>query len=250
MLSGYEMCVVFKAPSIDECIGFVGYKQHESSVQMPGRLSKLHVACSSYFICIVPVEFPGTSSNKHALDRLKGILRPILHLKETEATVKEAVKEFIISSICSVTTLDQVLAQLGGLHKEEGLLSADLYKHAQDVAVKIYAESAEEVDEPLCKPEQSAVSARTEPLFCKDTVYHAGICSLAVSTCDAGNLLGLFKDREKVPGHSFREVSISRSKQDRYLVARQGESTFYFAFLSEPRLSEWAKQFKSFYEGT
>ncbi len=152
-------------------------------------------------------------------------------MKDTEATVEEAVIIFI----CSGTTLGQVLAQLGGLHKEEGLLSTDLYKHAQDVAARIYAESAEEVDEPLLKLEQSAVSTRTEPLFCKDTVYHAGICSLAVSTCDAGNLLGLFKDREKVPGHSFREVSISRSKQDRYLVARQGESTFYFAFQSEPR---------------
>ncbi len=199
---------------------------------------------------IAPLESTGTTNNKYALDRLKGILRAILHLKETEVTVKEAVKEFIISSICSVTTLDQVLAQLGGLHKEEGLLSADVYKHAQDVTVKIYAESAEKVDEPLCKLEQSADSVRTEPLFCKDTVYHAGICSLAVSTCDAGNILGLYKDREKVPGHSLREVSISRSKQDRYLVARQGESTFYFAFQSEPRLSEWAKEFKSFYEGT
>ncbi len=166
----------------------------------------------------------------------------IQYLKETETTCKEAVKEFIISSICSVTTLDHVLAQLERLHKEEGLLSADLYKHAQDVAARIYAESAEEDDEPVSKSEQSAVSARTEPLFCKDTVYHAGICSLAVSTCDAGNLLGFFKDKDKVPGHSFREVSISRSKQDRYLVARQGESTFYFAFQSEPRLSEWAKQ--------
>ncbi len=183
--------------------------------------------------------------NRHALDRLKGILQSIQHLKHKDETVKEATEEFIISSVCSQTTLDQVLAQL------KVLLSANLFKHAREVAARIFVESAEEEpDEPVPKDEQSAVPNRTEPLFCKDTVYHAGICSLAVSTSDAGNLLGFFKDKEKVPGHSFKEVSISRSKQDRYLVARQGESTFYFAFQSEPKLSEWAKQFKSFYEGT
>ncbi len=192
----------------------------------------------------------GHTGNKYALDHLRGILRTIQHLKDKEAAVKEATKDFITSSVCSQTPLHQVLVQLEKLHREEGLLSVGLYEHAKEIATRIYAESAEEEnEEPVPKPEQPSAS-RTEPLFCKDTVYHAGICSLAVSTCDAGNLPGLFKNREKVPGHSFKEVSISRSKQDRYLVARQGESTFYFAFQSEPKLSEWPKHFKSFYEGT
>ena len=88
----------------------------------------------------------------------------------------------------------------------------------------------------------------SEPLFSKDTVYHAGVCSLAVNTCDAGNYQSFFKKKEMVPGHSFQAVSISRSKQDRYLIARQGDSTLYFAFQSEPKLLNW-KQYKSFSEG-
>ncbi len=182
--------------------------------------------------------------------RLQSTLREIHRFKRKGEIAEEAFEEFAESSLNAGLSTAQVLAQLEKLHREELLLSADLYKQAKEVATRIYAESAEEEDERVSKTEQSTVSTRTEPLFCKDTVYHAGICSLAVSTCDAGNILSLFKDKEKVPGHSFREVSISRSKQDRYLIARQGESTFYFAFQSEPRLSEWAKQFKSFYEGT
>ena len=116
------------------------------------------------------------------------------------------------------------------------------------MAAKVYAQSADEHSEIVVSKDKSSCSS--EPLFCKDTVYHAGICSLAVTSSTAGDYQKFFKDREKVPGHTFQEISISRSKQDRYLIARQGDSTYYFAFQSEPRLLEWPKQFKSFYEGT
>ncbi len=179
------------------------------------------------------------------------MLRSLESFKRTKDIAEEAFERFIASSLQSGAKAPQLLAQLKKLHSDDLLLSADLYKLAQEVVSRVCAGSAEEeLEVGMPRKELTPVSARTEPLFCKDTVYHAGICSLAVSTCDAGNLLGIFKDKEKVPGHSFREVSISRSKQDRYLVARQGESTFYFAFQSEPGVSEWAKQFKSFYEGT
>jgi len=62
------------------------------------------------------------------------------------------------------------------------------------------------------------VAKASQPLFSKDTVYHAGICSFAVSTRDASNYQSFFKKKDLVPGHSFHAVSISRSKQDRYLI--------------------------------
>ena len=46
--------------------------------------------------------------------------------------------------------------------------------------------------------------------------------------------------------HSFTEMSLSRSG---YLIARQGDSTVYLDFLSEPLLLGWNRQFKSFSEG-
>ena len=200
----------------------------------------------------VPIGSNGVSpANKHIVDRLEGVLRTIQRFKHKEEILADAFEEFAASSLQLGMGIAQVLSQLEKLHRDDLLLSADPYQQAKEVAARIYAESAKEEDHsiPVLKTEESVLLERTEPLFCKDSVYHAGVCSLAVSNYDAGNYLGLFKDRRKVPGHSFREVSISRSKQDRYLIARQGDSTFYFAFQSEPRLSEWSKQFKSFYEG-
>ena len=80
-------------------------------------------------------------------------------------------------------------------------------------------------------------------LFCKDTVHHASICSRAISECDADNYLKFFESN--VSRHSLQAVSISCSEQDRYLVARQGESTYYIAFQSE---TDWP-ELKSFIKG-
>ena len=99
--------------------------------------------------------------------------------------------------------------------------------------------------EPLTEEAGAAIS-EPQPLFNKDTVYHAGICSLAVCTRNPGNYQQLFKDNEIVPGHSFTELSLSQSG---YLIARQGNSTVYLGFQSEPLLLEWSRQFKSFSEG-
>ena len=188
--------------------------------------------------------------NEHALVRLKKTLEPIQRFKSSgkAEVVQEALDEYISTSLHLTVPLQNVQAQLQKLYQEESLISKDLCKQAQEMAVKVYAQSAEECREIVVSKDKSSCSS--EPLFCKDTVYHASICSLAVTSCTAGDYQKFFKDREKVPGHTFKEISISRSKQDRYLIARQDESTYYFAFQSEPSLLEWPKQFRSFYEGT
>ena len=186
--------------------------------------------------------------NEHAFGRLKETLRPIQFFKSKAEVVQEALDKYISTSLHLTVPLQNVQAQLQKLYQEESLISQDLCKQAQEMAVKVYAQSAEECGEIVASKDKS--SSSSEPLFCKDTVYHAGICSLAVTSSTAGDYQKFFKDREKVPGHTFQELSISRSKQDRYLIARQSDSTYYFAFQSEPSLLEWPKQFKSFYEGT
>ena len=161
--------------------------------------------------------------------------------------VQDILNEFVTTSLQSGKSLAKVQVQLQKLHKEDFLIKEGTFKKAQELAI--------ETDEQLPPPESGAtvalmpVSKASQPLFSKDTVYHAGICSFAVSTCDAGNYQSFFKKKDLVPGHSFQAVSISWSKQDRYLIARQGDSTYYFAFQSEPHLLEWAKKFTSFDEG-
>ena len=182
---------------------------------------------------------------------LESLKRIKCHGKEGEESkttlVKAAVKDYLVKSQQSQSTLPHVSEQLQKLHEKECLITEPaIYKWALQVANEIFVEPP--VADSFTDQGQESSEIRS-PLFCKDTVYHASICSLAVNTHDAGNYLKFFKNKEMVPGHSFKEVSISRSKQDRYLIARQGESTYYFAFQSEPDLSKWPKLFKSFKEG-
>ena len=179
------------------------------------------------------------------------------HLKSTKCTTKQeeefragmiktVVREYITESQQSGSTEEHIEGHLQELHRRDFLLSEPMYEWARQSVSEVFEEAA--VDESSCEP--LSPSEVKEPLFCKDTVYHASICSRAINECDAGNYQMFFKTKEKVPGHSLQEVSISRSKQDRYLIARQSESTFYFAFQSEPDLSKWPKLFKSFNEGS
>ena len=183
---------------------------------------------------------------ERARDPLK-TLQDVESSEEKTKVVQTVTDKFVTTSLQSGQSLESVQMQLQKLHKEEFLITEDTLKKAQELAIEIHAQlpPAESGATVALMP----VSKASQPLFIKDTVYHAGICSFAVSTCDAGNYQSFFKEIDSVPGHSFQAVSISRSKQDRYLIARQDDSTYYFAFQSEPHLLEWAKRFTSFNEG-
>ena len=191
------------------------------------------------------------SEESHLLDRARDSLSLILplsldHSAQIEVTQK-ILNKFVTDSVNSDVQLEATKSHLQKLYTDFGAsISEEVYKRSQELAMKLHAESLE-VKRLHC-PGQLVAKA---PLFCKDTVYHAGLCSRLVSdpAFDTGNYLKFFKDREVVPGHSFKAVSISRSKSDRYVIARKDESTFYFAFQSELQLSEWGKNFNCFYDG-
>ena len=179
-------------------------------------------------------------------DTLKVLQKDVKSSQEkTKPVVQDVIDDFIRTSLQSGQSLEGVQKQLQVLHKEEFLITEDIYKKAEELAIEIHTQLSSESSAAVVSGPTAKAS---EPLFSKDTVYHAGICSLAVTTCDAGNYQSFFKKKDLVPGHSFQAVSISRSKQDRYLVARQGDSTYYFAFQSQPILLDW-QQFISFNEG-
>ena len=123
-----------------------------------------------------------------------------------------------------------------------------MFLKAQQLASEEYAKTKLV---PHTTPVNASASAvLMEPLFCKDTVYHASICSQAISTCTAGDYQKFFKNKELVPGHAFKAVSFSRSRnEESFLIAQKDESMFYFAFKGRLSLSDWAKDYKSFNEG-
>ena len=155
--------------------------------------------------------------------------------------IKAVVREYVTESQQSGSTKEHIEGHLQ--HRSDFLLSEPIYKWSEQLVDETFEKTA--VDELSSEP--FSPSEPSGPLFCKDTVYHASICSRAINESDAGDYLKFLKT--KVPGHSFQAVLISRYKQDYYLIAQQGESTYYFAFQSEPDLSKWPKLFKSFSEG-
>ena len=181
---------------------------------------------------------------------MREFLRHLQRIKDStkaEPVIQQAIRDYGSTCLNLGASIDHVTDQLQRLYRDELRISEGLYRQALQDAIDLHAELHPALTEAAVASKPT--TSEPQPLFNKDTVYHAGICSLAVCTRDAGNYQQFFKDREMVPGHSLTGVSLSRSEQDRYLIARQDDSTVYLGFQSEPLLLEWSKQFKSFGKG-
>ena len=192
---------------------------------------------------------------KPLTDELTLGLSVIKRWKETpEKTVIDAqsatISTFITRSIESGVSLDDINEQLKKCYSEELLISEEVFTQAQQLATEEFAKRSSASSNGLLITLSGSKAAVVEPLFCKDTIYHAGVLCQAVSMYTAGDYQKLFKNKELVPGHGFKAVSFSRSKEETFLIAQRGESTYYFAFKGRPNLSGWTKGFKCFSEGT
>ncbi len=178
---------------------------------------------------------------KKLLDALK-IFNGADKKKMEQKGLNEYVTRFIQAGCSSTDHLDEHLL---ALHEKDILITdVSVYHWAKQLAAEKFTEIVAVPTSPI-----KVVPVPKSHLFSKPVVYHASICSLAVNKTDAGEYQKFFKNKRFVPGHSFKEVSISRSKQERYLIATQDDSTYYIAFQSEPNITEWPKRFKSFEHG-
>ncbi len=162
---------------------------------------------------------------------------------EKKKTEQHALSEYVTCFIqAGCTSTDHLDEHLLALHEKDNLIT-DVH-WAKQLAAEKFTEIVAIPTSPI-----KVAPIPKLPLFSKPIVYHASICSLAVNKTDAGEYQKFFKDKRCVPGHSFKEISISRSKQERYLIATQDDSTYYIAFQSEPNVTEWPKRFVSFENG-
>ena len=146
--------------------------------------------------------------------------------------------------------MEIIIEQLEALYSKDLQIPKEMFLNAQQLASEKYAKTKPIPQTTPANASESASTVVMEPLFCKDTVYHASICSQAVSTCTAGDYQKFFKNKELVPGHAFKAVSFSRSRnEESFLIAQKDESIFYFAFKGRLSLSDWAKDYNSFNEG-
>ena len=186
-------------------------------------------------------------------ENLVGGLINIAQWKDTpgkESAQDTAIKNFISRSVECGSSLDDVKEQLRTVHLEKLLISKVMFTKALQFADDEYVKNQpSHVRAHENEPISATKDTQVESLFCKDTVYHASLCCHAVNNYDAGNYQNFFKNKELVPGHSFSAVSFSRLKEEKFLIAQKGESTFYFAFQGKLSLSEWGKEYTSFSEG-
>ena len=126
---------------------------------------------------------------------------------------------------------------------EDGVNCEDIRKQLNELIMNALIPSEiidwcfEKLEEPSdgLKPSEvvDGTVCDSPPLFSKDTVYHASICSSIVSTVAPHVFLSVQELEEKLKeyGHSFDEISLSvtNKKNAKILIAQQG-SIFYIAF--------------------
>ena len=110
------------------------------------------------------------------------------------------------------------------IHKEEilqyGISQVEKFNH-------------DKLAEQSTLPEQSQ---KSQPIFCKENVFHACLCCEAVSKCTHGNVKAFFEDKVQSSDHNLEEVSMSIS--DHYLIAKS-QNTFIIAFNGEKNFTSW-----------
>ena len=199
---------------------------------------------------VVPIKISILLALEQKLQPLQG--DEVDDKKSVESLQRSYVKRYITNSQLSGASLAEVQENLQQLRQKKILITESVLRWATETAIAVFSEAKEssqhngaDISSPL---------EVSEPLFCKDTVYHASLCCQAVSSCTAGDYQKFFKNKELVPGHLFDAISISRPRHDsslreQYLIAKQGESTYYIAFQSETDLREWPKKCTSFIQG-
>jgi len=147
-------------------------------------------------------------------------------IHKTEKAISVYVKSAIEDQGCGKTFVIKKLTELYKrdflIHKEEVLLYgiSEVEKFGQTKTIE--------------KPPLQEQSIKSQPIFCKENVFHACLCCEAVSRFNHQNIKEFFKDEHRK--HRLEEVSMSLS--DHYLIAKS-QNTFIIAFNGEKSFTSW-----------
>ena len=179
------------------------------------------------------------------LEDLKKELTVFKSFPDSNSFVEDAVRKYVDKFISAKSTsVDHLHEHLQKFYEEFLITDPEILEMAKKITdvPKRPAPPPVAVTLHVVTPPQAA----KPPLFSKPVVYHTSVCCHAVNICTHNDYSTFFKDEV---GHSFKEVSISRSEEGRYLIAVQ-DSTYYIAFQSEPNIAQWPERYQSFSEGT
>ena len=155
--------------------------------------------------------------------------------------IKAAVHSYIETELKTRTSADALKEQIRSLCHKEFIIPSVLHEW---VLQEVETINMKLVPVPAIRriPEEP-----TQPLFSKETLYHASLCCEAVSMHNIANIF-------RTSGHHLDEVSMSisegRENVDQYLIASSKRmKTLFIAFRSEGTLSGWMSKYNSFEEG-
>ena len=168
------------------------------------------------------------------------------------ACIREKIQQYTENGLKSGLVINQIEAHLNSLC-DKLVIPTYLWQ----LPKKEIAEAKERLaKEALTAPSQLPVPVKPltpEPsLFCKDTLYHAGLCCGAINahSLSPANVRTYFQSKK--PNHNFTEVSFSQESDEitPYLIAKQKDiDILYVAFQGIPYLSKWYTTYASFDEG-
>ena len=161
--------------------------------------------------------------------------------------IKDSIQQYVENSLKCGLPLDQVKSEMKDLCDKEFAVPTALCTWAKGQVEEMGQKMANqlEVSQQLALVKEID---REPPLFCKDTIHHASLCCLAVTTCSSENIENFFS--RKNPQHNLKEVSFCQGNSSfkKYLIAMK-ENTIYVAFQGEPALSKWTEESDSFEDG-
>lgn len=148
-------------------------------------------------------------------------------IHKTERAIQVYVKSAIEDQNCDKSF---VIKKLRDLYKKDFLIPKEEVLQYGISEVEKYGHS----ECVKTSPTLSKCSIKSQPIFCKENVFHACLCCEAVSTCNHQNVKEFFKDECR--RHRLEEVSMSLSNH--YLIAKS-QNTFIIAFNGEKNFSSW-----------
>ena len=159
--------------------------------------------------------------------------------KESAITlIKDQMQMFIENSLSAGLDNAKVKSEIDALCYKEPVVPSILLEWVneefEEQSIKQAQMSARQVSQFVKVPANNDGLS----LFNKDTLYHAGLCCEAVSTCMTEDEIGVFFNT-KSPMHNFEEVSLSKNVcVQPYLITKQGNK-IYVAFKGSTFIAEY-----------
>ena len=201
-----------------------------------------HVLCSYTGLELVQL--------KSDLETCKRMLSNETVAQEAQHIMKVSISQYVEIALKAGETAESLKQQMTHLCYREFLIPRVLYNSVLELVEK--SSSAPTVSEVPVADARKTTLESIKALFCKEVLYHACLCCLAVHISDPLKLTDFLGPNKQIIYHYLDQasMSISTAGQDTppYMIAVE-KSTIYVAFRGEMSVLDWSRKYASLEEG-